>query len=190
MVTQNKLNSKINSRLENIDVQDLQNNQQLEEYKFASSISTVMSITDEKYYNDGKSIKIIVPESGLYTTIKSEDIQCVPGQIVINSMRWYYETENTKVGGMRFNTVTHFYDADEKEITYTKSTLDYASVNAANSTYNEWNRPYQFEKVIVPPRAVKYSVTYVINPQRERKCVFNRFLYNSSINKKDEKNVK
>ena len=166
LITQNKSNRKKDPMLNSLDVQDLTDNQKLDGYTFSSNISNKASITEEKQYNNnGKTIKIVVPSGGLWTTIDSEEIECIPGENLVNSIMWFFEGDEESVtNSMRFNSTTTFYDEDHNTIDYEGYDVNYADRNMLVATINEWNRPAFLEHLIVPARAKTYKVRYVINP--------------------------
>lgn len=166
LITQNKSNRKKDPMLNSLEVQDLTDNQKLDGYTFSSNISNKASITEEKQYNNnGKTIKIVVPSGGLWTTIDSEEIECIPGENLVNSIMWFFEGDEESVtNSMRFNSTTTFYDEDHNTIDYEGYDVNYADRNMLVATINEWNRPAFLEHLIVPARAKTYKVRYVINP--------------------------
>ena len=166
LITQNKSNRKKDPMLNSLDVQDLTDNQKLDGYTFSSNISNKASITEEKQYNNnGKTIKIVVPSGGLWTTIDSEEIECIPGENLVNSIMWFFEGDEESItNSMRFNSKTTFYDEDHNTIDYEGYDINYANENMLVATINEWNRPAFLEHLIVPARAKTYKVRYIINP--------------------------
>lgn len=160
---QNKLNAKINNKFQNIAVQNISDNQVIDGYTFSTGVTGKASITEEKILNDsGKSLKLVVPSGGLYITIKSEEIDCVLGQILVNSVKWFFADATGHA--MRFNSYITFYDKDGNTISNSTANTNQADENFNNSRCEVWSSPKQLEFKIIPPRAVKYVITYVINP--------------------------
>lgn len=166
MITQRKLNRKINSNFENIENQAITNGMTIDGYTFESGNFTGRAeITDEKFFKDGKSLKITVPAGGQWCRFYSEEFECKPGDKILNNFYWFTETSNPRKLGM-MSIVTYFYDKDGNELAYPATKIDGGNI-LNSSTNNEWNRLKQMECIVAPQNSRKCKVAYVVNPLDE-----------------------
>ena len=166
MITQRKLNRKINSNFENIENQAITNGMVIEGYTFESGDFTGRAmITDEKFFKNGKSLKLTVPAGGQWCKIFSEEFECKPGDKILNNFYWFTETSGTKKLG-RMSIETYFYDKDGNTLTYPATKIDGGTI-LNSSTNNEWNRFKQMEYVVAPQNSKKCKIAYIINPVDE-----------------------
>ena len=168
MVTQNKLNVKSYPNFESIDIgTQIIASERYSGYIFDPNFNGKTTVTNSKSYGSSdRSLKIAIPSSGFWGTIKSEEFSCKTGDRIINLLRWYAETSSASTNTGRIIVKSSFYDKDGALIDYPSTTQDYGSI-AASSTNNEWNRPWLSEFVIAPAKAVKFVVVYTINPTVE-----------------------
>lgn len=166
MITQRKLNRKINSNFENIENQAITNGMTIDGYTFGDGNFTGRAeITDEKFFKDGKSLKIAVPAGGQWCTLSSEEFECKPGDKILNNFYWFTETSGTKKLG-RMSIETYFYDKDGNTLAYPATKIDAGTI-FNSSTNNEWNRLKQMEYVVAPQNSKKCKIAYIINPVDE-----------------------
>ena len=167
MITQRKLNMKINPNFDNIELNlAIKDNMKIDGYEFSTGFSNLATITDEKSFISGnKCLKVNVPTGGTYITIKSEDMICKAGDKILSNFFWYTETSSSRKLG-RMTIKTNFYDKDGNLLTYPIPVMDPGSI-ANYSTNNEWNRLFYMEQVVAPKGTVKCKTTYTINPVEE-----------------------
>ncbi len=166
MIPQRKLNIKQDSCFESFELNANIYKGTTGGYTFESdNINGKTTVTDELIFKDGKSLKIVVPEGGLWTVISSEKFACRAGENILNNYFWYIQTDLTdRIGHMSIET--RFFDKNGNRVTYPTTKVDPGTeLNA--STNNEWNRLKNMERVIVPKNAVEFQVVYIINPIKQ-----------------------
>ena len=175
MITQRKLNQKINSGFEKLEIGTaIKDNQQIEGYTFGTGITGKCIITGEEVvFDNTRSLKLTVPSEGLWTQIKSEEFECKGGDRILANMYWFLKTKQT--GKFVRNTIkAYFYDKDGNVLPYPSEPMDGGTV-MGNSTNNEWNRLMYMEDVVAPKNTAKCVLLYDINATTECELYLSEF---------------
>ena len=175
MITQRKLNQKINSGFEKLPIGTVINdNDKIEGYTFGTGVTGRCSIvTEEVVFDNTRSLKFTVPSNGLWTQIKSEEFECKAGDRILANVYWFLKT-NHQGKYARITIKACFYDKDGIELAYPAEPMDAGTI-MNNSTNNEWNRLMYMEDVVAPKNTAKCKLVYTINPTVECELYLSEF---------------